>query len=439
MTWRKDLKGEDIKKAMAIIAKFCECDLRKIMNEMQVYALGSVPSSHLDIPQKSQVESFGNECRCKIKYPRVNSVMPCVVPANSHSVVTVKGSDFLKDGLATVIVGDQLAPSKIIDEHTILAAVPPCQIPSNVDRFGIVRNSFFEESLNTRYVPVHVSIKGKNGLSSKSNFTAGRITPSDTSVPLPTVLEYSFDGPMHADMNDECDNSGSTSLSNVSSEALLEKAAHKLSKRYGSEQVNTAFNSSVVSCSPLSSTQEENDVDKMTELSKKMEYFSDMTLFRDSNDYLKLPLIAGCMEGSNHVSTDDVSSVCGWEDPSLCRGFSDCYVTLPTSRRDRVLTSKACFLSNNSTFHCDIINATFEHDDVQDDGLFTFRSMEEESYLSRTFDENFFATSHSIIEERRYQSTISMFATSGIMSRERDDKIDVYSSLLEPIMSDVRL
>lgn len=439
MTWRKDLTGEDIKKAMAIIAKFCECDLRKIMNEMQVYALGSPLFSPPNIPQQSELESFGNECSYKIEYPRVNSVIPCVVPSRLYSVVTVKGSDFRKGCLAIVTVGGQVVPSRIIDEHTILAVVPPCQISSKVDRFGIVRNSLFEESLDTRYAPVHVSIKGKHGVTSKSNFTACDVKSVDTSVPLPAFLEYSFDGFMAGDHNEESDNSIPTSRTNVNPEVLLERAAKELLKQSEAEKVNQSFHSSVVSCSPLSSTQEETNVDEMTELSKKVEYLSDFTLFKDTNDYLQLPLIAGYMKGSDNITTDDVSSVCGWEDPSLCRGYSDCYVTFPTSRRDRFLTSEACFLPNKSTFQFDLINTNFENDDDEDDGLFTFRSAMEESYLSRTFESSLLATNQSTIKTTEHQSTISMFATCGIMNRERDDKIDAHSSLLEHLMSDVRL
>jgi len=439
MRWRKDLNGEDIKKVMATIAKFCECDLRKIMNEMQVYALGSKLSTRLNVPQKAARESFGNECSHQIKYPRVKSVKPSVVPSRSYSVVTIKGSNFLRDGLATVTVGDQVALSRILDEHTIVAVVPPCQISPYNDRFARVQHSLFEESLHTRYASVSVSIEGKNGFALKSKLTASDLKPFDTSVPVPTFLQYSFDDQIDGDTDEESDENIPTYLRDINPEVLLEREANVQLKQLEAEGVDLSLNPSVVSCSPLSPTQEESDIEMIMELSKKFEYSSDLTLFRDTNDYLKLPLIAGYVQGSDHVTNDDVSSVCGWEDPSSCSGISDCYITLPSSRRDRLLTSKACFLSNKSTFHCDIINnSSCENDDGGDDGLFTLRSMEEESYLSQTLDSNLFVTSQSITYARDLQSTISMFVASGISDWERDEKIDTYSALLEPVMNDAR-
>ena len=431
MQW--DSKNRDeIKPVLAAMSKYCGCDLRRIMNEMQLFALGKSQSSGTArILHKPQLKS-GNIVN--IQYPQVCSVSPRTVPSGSYSLVAIKGKHFNEDGEVEVIVGSQVAPSRLVEKDTILAMIPPCQIPRNVDALGHIKNTIYEESLCTRYASIKVSVKRSNGMVLASDIAIGICQTDDGSIPLQTFVEYSF--PDEGDFEIDHDEEEHATKDETEALAMLQEAEDKYSIK--TTDSTASSNSAFVSCSPMS-TQSDYSLDQMVELSNSLESMSDMIFFKDVCGNLALPSISGALRDSGTGLNDAVSSVCGWEDPSLCRGASNAYLTTPTSRRDRWLLSQECNFSKEYKFHLDSSNTTTEEEDNDDDAMFSFKSNEEETYFPfPSFTQSFILPSQ-LAEAKRYDTLMTASAHAGLLDYDIDVNRGNASHVIAPLMSHTRL
>ena len=433
MQWNSEHRDE-IKPVLAAISKYCGCDLRKIMNEMQLFALGKSRSSRRSsILHKPPVISGSI---VNFKYPQVCSVSPRTVPSGSYSLVTIKGKHFTEDGEVEVIVGNQVAPSILVGEDTILAIIPPCQIPKNVNALGHIKHTLYEESLCTRYASIKVSIKRSNGLVLASNMATAICRTEDGSIPLQTSVEYSF--PHEGDFDDENDNGKLITIGETEALVMLQEAEEEYVIKASDSILSS--NSTVVSCSDMS-IQGDTSLDQMVKLSRSLESMSDMIFLSDAGGNLALPSMSGALRDFGTGLNDEVSSVCGWEDPSLCRGASNAYMTIPTSRRDRWLLSQECHLSMEYKFHSDSNNGTTttEEEDNDDDGMFSFKSTEEETYLPfASFTQSFILPSQ-LVEAKRFDTLMTAAAHVGVLGHDIDANRGITSHVVAPLMSHTRL
>ena len=418
---------DQIQQGLAAISKYCGCDLRKIMNEMQVYALGS--SQSRSKPNILHKPSLPRGHFFDINYPQVCKVSPLTVPSQSYSLVTIMGTNFATDGEVEVVVGNQVAPSRLIDENSILAVIPPCQIPKHVNAQGHIKNTLFKESLCTRYASIKVSIKRSNGFVVASDAVGATRETKDGSLLHQTYLEYSF--PHDSDEYDNEDEGNQFTEDEIESLVMLQTAGKKC-------KANLQSNSAVVSCSPLPTQGGANSVDQMMELSKSLESMSDATFLRDANRNA-LPSITGTLGDFGTGLTDEVSSICGWEEPSLCGGASNAYMTMPTSRRDRWLLSQECNLLKDYVFNLDSNNNSTEEEENDDDGLFSYRSSEEEAYLPFASVAKPFIPQSKLAEAKKFETLLNASAHIGIIDDEIKAKRGLASHIVAPLVSHTRL
>ena len=132
------------------IADLCQCDLRRICHELQLFACSTVGDPLL--PKKHKEDAATRDASKDLlsvvnNHPRVIEVKPRSVLPNTFSLLTIKGTNFLslvapsrpfadnKRGFnVTVCIGKQKCPeARIMDDCTILAVCPPYQFPTNVD------------------------------------------------------------------------------------------------------------------------------------------------------------------------------------------------------------------------------------------------------------------------------------------------------------------
>jgi len=418
---------DKIQQGLAAISKYCGCDLRRIMNEIQVYALGNSQSrSRPNILHKPSVPRGHT---FDINYPQVYSVSPLALPSQSYSLVTIKGTNFATNGEVEVMVGNQVAPSRLVDDNSILAVIPPCQIPKHVNAQGHVKNTLFEESLCTRYASIKVSIKRSNGFVVSSNAAAAKRETEDGSLLQQTYIEYSF--PHDTGEHDDEDGLKQFTEDEAESLLMLQTAVKKC-------EANLSSNSAVVSCSPLSTQGGASSVDQMMELSKSLESMSDVTFLRDIQRNA-LPSITGALGDFGTGLTDEVSSICGWEEPSLCRGASNAYMTMPTARRDRWLLSQEHNLLKDYAFHTDSNNNSTEEEEHDDDAMFSFRSSEEEAYLPFASAAKPFIPRSKLAEAKKYETLLNASSHVGIIADEIKATRELASHIVAPLVSHTRL
>lgn len=429
MSWQPGVNRDKLKDSMAQIAKYCGCDIRRIMNEMQLYGLGHSRSVKSDILLPLSLSSCTPENVINIAYPQIESISPDVVRSHTYSVITVRGKNFSPNASVEIIIGNQRCPAtKTMNSSTILAVVPPCQIPEHVNAFGYLQTNL-NESMCTRYASVRMCTKQRNGCTLRSD-SAASIASSNNNEDFTTklLLEYSFPDP--DDMEDLIVHN------EIDPKALLENAVRDFKDAMGTEQ--SIAHPPIVSCTPMS--QNRNSQDQMTELSKHFEIMSDCCLQRDVNAHLSLPPIAGAMCGFE--VTNDMSSVelGGWGGPDSCKGSFDTFVTVPTSRRDRLLISKQCNLAEGfSSFNADPVLASFDDDEDKDIIFSGPRSPDEESYVPIQNCNRSTMLPNDIFEVKKYDNVYSRAADVGILEREQRGYWDTATQIAEPFFDETRL
>ena len=449
MKWQTSshVDRDQIKEGMIEIAKLCGCDLRRIMNELQLYGMGHSQSRGPNIllpPSLSNCDEDRASTFATIMHPVVESISPGAVPSETHSVISIRGENFTEDAEARVTVGDQICPlAKILNDTTILAVVPPCQVPSDVDQYGYFRHNF-EESICSRYASINVSIMHKNGMVLKSTSLVENSNSTHDCIRANVFVQYSFPDRDESTMfTERHERNPNTQCNTVDLKELLHTAVQKFRQetkcKDRSKDKLCSPSAPLVSCSPMS--QHGSVCNEMTDMAAQFERISDFVLLEQINDSLALPSLAGAVQGPQETeNSDDISSVCGWRDPHLCKGSADVFMTRPTSRRDRQLISNELISRNEQ--YCFQLEASSSlcHEENKDDFLLSsFPPLEDESYLSLPIDVGSLMTSTQILERRKYDTIYSRSVDLGVSNWEKEGVWDVTTHLVEPILSKTRL
>eukprot|EP00550_Attheya_septentrionalis_P010769 CAMPEP_0198305188 /NCGR_PEP_ID=MMETSP1449-20131203/57779_1 /TAXON_ID=420275 /ORGANISM="Attheya septentrionalis, Strain CCMP2084" /LENGTH=1326 /DNA_ID=CAMNT_0044007719 /DNA_START=96 /DNA_END=4076 /DNA_ORIENTATION=+ len=201
----------DVKERLCHIANLCYCDLRRIMNEMQLFAHAS---SRSEVMTRTLIDK-ALQPACKftriplpvLTHPSITDVSPCIVSHDSFEVLTIRGRNFVDaveqaseknkgmPGQLVVRIGNQSCPSvRVLDDNTMLAICPPCFVPTNATGLGVVRDDI-DDSITSRYAPVSILVKNTDGsiIASTDNVTLDHIEGSCAlSAPRCWNIEYEF-------------------------------------------------------------------------------------------------------------------------------------------------------------------------------------------------------------------------------------------------------
>ena len=214
---RPELDGESRRNGLAAIAEICNCDLRRMMHELQLFSTASSMLKGCRSPKQTRVLEVGNKKNPTTTttdvgqmLPRIESIQPATIPATKYSVVTIKGENFStlakdshgsSDGngcsVLEVLVGGQMCPKvRIVDQNTLLVLCPPCLIPESVDPGTCRYHDSHRKSLTTRFAPVEVRSVKRLGCV----YVAGRAvrdkeasTGSRVSSSMQATITYDFD------------------------------------------------------------------------------------------------------------------------------------------------------------------------------------------------------------------------------------------------------
>jgi DNA polymerase III delta prime subunit len=185
--------GETVKERLAWMAQVLECDLRRLLQEMQLFAHDrSDPLAwNKQISQEEEEAMDWTSSIPKICQPKMDSIEPATVSSDKYSIITLKGENFhslanlcpTKEGESSlqVHVASQVCPKIcLVDDKTILALCPPCAVPSTVDPQTCRSHIHHRESLDTRMAPVSIHSK---------NLRLGILTNCDNTIETSQLVD----------------------------------------------------------------------------------------------------------------------------------------------------------------------------------------------------------------------------------------------------------
>ncbi|KAG7373933.1 ATPase family associated with various cellular activities AAA [Nitzschia inconspicua] len=115
----------------------CECDLRRMMNELQIFVSSKYKDGFEEVKTESVVKLTKlSASNVSNRRPCVTSLMPRQVAMDKYTVLTAKGSNFSMigemvdaadfDGVsASIWIGDQKCEVLVVDDKTLLVLCPP--------------------------------------------------------------------------------------------------------------------------------------------------------------------------------------------------------------------------------------------------------------------------------------------------------------------------
>ncbi len=320
MSWKESKKSE-VKEGLALIAKMCNCDLRKLMNEMQLFNHGSTIVEEKYNFKSSKPE--GHQLAvCSKEHPRIDSISPKRLLASSYTPMKIRLKDDLEDVYSIdVRIGDQMSlATKLIDPKTILIICPPCIIPHNINEFGLIKK-IHERSLDCMYKHIFIQILFRNGENWRSDFPL-------CSKYAPPIIRYEF--PEETFTASEKGIVPQCQPNQTLHEALniVNKHDNHVNTDLGIEETLQTQNNEKRSCAKG---------DELEMFLRSAANSSDAALLDDEYNQMYVPHLAGAILEC-HDSSDIESS-------HRFSGGSDVYMTRPISHQDRRVQSETCEFS----------------------------------------------------------------------------------------------
>ncbi len=193
---------EDKSKRLELIAEICRCDMRMIVNAMQLFhhAKSRQRSSKLD--DSNIFDKLPSTHRPTSLYeipdrPLIFSVEPRLVHKHKHTTIIISGKSFASTSTSLFIGGRVCNHFRIIGDNKIVAICPPCVVPDGVSEEAIYEDELARniDCLTCKFVEVVVSKKCANGLIIQSNSAL-----AGTSSNYSTSWTLEYDIPLRDDI-----------------------------------------------------------------------------------------------------------------------------------------------------------------------------------------------------------------------------------------------
>lgn len=176
MRFIHDLAPDEISMRLTLIAEVCHCDMRKILNEMQLFHFAD--SRRQPSMTKIDIHSFGlwptttttttefSPPSCIVQdRPLILEIEPKIIPRGKHTLITITGKNF-SSAAALSIGGKVCINYRIISPTEIIAICPPCVIPTGVSEKLIYQDDYKKhiDCMTCKYLEVIVRKKCANGI-----------------------------------------------------------------------------------------------------------------------------------------------------------------------------------------------------------------------------------------------------------------------------------
>jgi len=339
----KGLQSDRADQRLALVAELCQCDLRRIAHELQLYSRAAprtaTNTNEPSIEPVENIEQVDDSKLCETVIdcrPRVTELRPRSVASEGLTLLTISGFNFMylsvPPGLGssgypvTVLVGNQKCPlARIMDDSTILAVALPCRLGANVASSGVNRGTH-QRSLAASYAPVSIQGSNKTGIiSTSSGSVTPTVLPDDSkiaSLDAPVILEYHFPIPksklldkLHSTPGNESEEEeefefteDSCPVSNVvhvpSEQPALPQVDYKLVARILKDGIDAWASKN----NRVASVGREMDADPVAEstleaLAFQRQLVSDAALFEDCG-LVGMPFLSGACRGFGFNLTD---------------------------------------------------------------------------------------------------------------------------------------
>lgn len=359
MCFIHDLTPDEISMRLTLIAEVCHCDMRKILNEMQLFHFAD--SRRQPSMTKIDIHSFGlwpttttaefSHPSCTVEdRPLILKIEPKIIPKGKPTLISITGKNF--SSTAAISIGGKVCSNyRIISPTEIIAICPPCSIPTGVSENLIYQDDYKKhiDCMTCKYLEVVVSKKCANGilLDSSSLLGIDSVT-TNWNIEYDITLRDDFgkenaskedfirkwkarserqkktaigkDDLLSSDEEEEFENERITHTSNHVVHDNEEKDESTLDNECEMEDIDpqTMLDTAIAgmdifegSPNPSSRSAGHESLQKIDRLVDELCLLSDAALLEDSLSTLAIPLLAGSVEGfgSDSISSKDSSSL----------------------------------------------------------------------------------------------------------------------------------
>lgn len=181
--FKEDIDLEEKSKRLSLIAESCKCDMRLLLNEMQMFQFAK-SSKHTSERVSTDMDDFGLHPKVECSElasstvddrPEILGVEPRLLRKDIHTLITITGRHFSTtvfpsqcdkvEPVQLLIAGEECRHFRVISEEKILAICPPCVFPKDVsDETAIYEDTKNVDCLTSIFAPVVVRKRCSNGL-----------------------------------------------------------------------------------------------------------------------------------------------------------------------------------------------------------------------------------------------------------------------------------
>jgi hypothetical protein len=180
---------------LSLIAESYECDLRKILNEMQLFRYETTHSGYVDIQQVNLALSKPNAPVSSVineDCPVILDIQPRILPRDRHTVLTIQGRNLFQSEL---LIGDKLCEHfAVVSDTKVIAVCPPCVLPDGVTRDAIYEHDQHLDCLSGKFAEVVLRKKCPN---------SGLVLDTKTSSNSRTNWNVEYDIPLRESKFDQ--------------------------------------------------------------------------------------------------------------------------------------------------------------------------------------------------------------------------------------------
>lgn len=149
---------------LSLIAETFECDIRKILNEMQMFRHKTTQSEHSASIQ--QVDLAPSELDTTLasdmneNFPDILDMKPSIVPRDRHTVLEITGKNLFRSEV--FIGGERCKHFAVVSDSKIIAVCPPCSFPNGVTRDAIYEDNEDLDCLSSKFAEVVLRKRCRN-------------------------------------------------------------------------------------------------------------------------------------------------------------------------------------------------------------------------------------------------------------------------------------
>lgn len=201
-------EGSAANKQLSLVAQLCKCDLRRMINELQLFATAPpLASDNNTSPMECEASMGESASVAEYRGPIISDISPREVSPHDLSLLTIQGKYFTLFSTGNcpemelkVSIGNQLCPAvKVLDDSTILATCPPCSVGPGVTDSGVIESTG-RESRTSRFAPVSIQLFTKGHALSRSDAIMTSTTELCDGTPYTSLgrqwnIQYAFPPP----------------------------------------------------------------------------------------------------------------------------------------------------------------------------------------------------------------------------------------------------